>query len=141
VLICFEDIFPHLAREYADDDTDFLVNLTNNGWFGDSAAQWQHAAGAVFRAVENGVPLVRCANNGITGWIDAHGRLRQIFRTPAGSEYGAGAITLEIPLPAQKSAPTFYQRHGDWFGWICAVITLITLAINRRQPRTERLLS
>jgi apolipoprotein N-acyltransferase len=60
VLICFEDIFPHLAREYADDDTDFLVNLTNNGWFGDGAAQWQHAASALFRAIENGLPLVRC---------------------------------------------------------------------------------
>ena len=71
VLICFEDIFPHLVREHVDDDTDFLVNLTNNGWFGESAAQWQHAANAVFRAVENGLPLVRCANNGLTCWVDA----------------------------------------------------------------------
>ena len=60
-LICFEDMFPFLARESADDDTDFLVNLTNNGWFGESAAQWQHAAGALFRAVENGLPLIRCS--------------------------------------------------------------------------------
>jgi apolipoprotein N-acyltransferase len=60
-LICFEDIFPQTAREAADDDTDFLVNLTNNGWFGDSSAQWQHAAAAVFRAVENGLPLIRCS--------------------------------------------------------------------------------
>ena len=49
-----------LAREAADDDTDFLVNLTNDGWFGESAAQWQHAAAALFRAVENGLPLIRC---------------------------------------------------------------------------------
>src|SRR5438128_10831173 len=72
-LICFEDNFPHLVREYADDDTDFLVNLTNNGWFGESAAQWQHAANAAFRAVENGLPLVRCTNNGLTCWVDAQG--------------------------------------------------------------------
>ena len=71
MLICFEDIFPHLAREYAEDDTDFLVNLTNNGWFGEGAAQWQHAAGALFRAVENGLPLIRCSNNGLTCWVDS----------------------------------------------------------------------
>ena len=74
-LICFEDVFPHLAREYVQDDTDFLVNLTNDGWFGEGAAQWQQAVTAVFRAVENGVPLVRCCNNGLTCWADANGRL------------------------------------------------------------------
>ena len=137
-LICFEDVFPSTTRAAASTGADLLINLTNDGWFGESAEQWQHLANAVFRAVENGVPLVRCSNNGITGWIDAHGRLRQIFRTPAGSEYGAGVITLEIPLPAQKSAPTFYQRHGDWFGWSCAGITLITLAIKRRQQRAGK---
>ena len=56
VLICFEDVFPHITREHVKDDTDFLLNLTNNGWFGESAAQWQHAANAVFRAIENGLP-------------------------------------------------------------------------------------
>ena len=121
VLICFEDIFPHLAREYADDDTDFLVNLTNNGWFGESAAQWQHAAGALFRAVENGLPLIRCSNNGLTCWVDAHGRLRQVFRDERGTIHGAGFLTAEIPLlaPGQKRTPTFYHEHGDWFGWAC----------------------
>jgi apolipoprotein N-acyltransferase len=121
VLICFEDMFPFLARESAEDDTDFLVNLTNNGWFGESAAQWQHAAGAVFRAVENGLPLVRCSNNGLTGWADAHGRLRQVFRDDRGTIYGPGFMTAEIPLLAsgQKRPPTFYHRHGDLFGWVC----------------------
>ena len=52
VLICFEDVFPQLARGYVDDDTDFLVNLTNDGWFGEGAAQWQHGAAALFRAVK-----------------------------------------------------------------------------------------
>ena len=130
-LICFEDVFPGTTRAAAAAEPDLLVNLSNDGWFGESAEQWQHLANAVFRAVENGLPLVRCCNNGVTGWIDAHGRLRQIFRTPAGSEYGAGAITLEIPLPAQKTAPTFYQRHGDWFGLGCAALTLISLVIRR----------
>ncbi|HWQ92814.1 MAG TPA: apolipoprotein N-acyltransferase, partial [Clostridia bacterium] len=74
VLICFEDIFPGLGRDSAEPDTDFLVNLTNNGWFGNSAAQWQHGATSVFRAVENRIPLVRCANNGLTCLVDEHGR-------------------------------------------------------------------
>jgi len=129
VLICFEDIFPHLAREYADDDTDFLVNLTNNGWFGEGAAQWQHATSALFRAIENGLPLVRCSNNGLTCWVDEHGRLRQIFRDQNGAIYGPGFMTVEIPLLAygEKRARTFYNQHGDWFGWGCVVIGAMML--------------
>jgi apolipoprotein N-acyltransferase len=121
-LICFEDMFPELAREYVQDDTDFLVNLTNDGWFGDSAEQWQHMAGGVFRAVENGAPLVRCCNNGVTCWIDATGRVREILKDQNGSVYGIGAMTIEVPL--QKHAPTFYNRHGDRFGWGCVILAL-----------------
>ena len=128
-LICFEDMFPFLARESAEDDTDFLVNLTNNGWFGESAAQWQHAAGALFRAVENGLPLIRCSNNGLTGWVDAHGRLRQVFRDDRGTIYGPGFMTAEIPLLAhgEKRPPTFYHRHGDLFGWVCVGVAGLML--------------
>ena len=124
-LICFEDTFPHLVREYAEADTDFLVNLTNDGWFGESAAQWQHASGAVFRAVENGLPLLRCCNNGLTCWIDARGRLRETLRDPTGSEYGAGVLTAQIPVlaPDELRARTFYNRRGDWFGWTCVALT------------------
>jgi apolipoprotein N-acyltransferase len=124
VLICFEDIFPHVAREYADDDTDFLVNITNNGWFGESAAQWQHAASALFRAVENGLPLIRCSNNGLTGWVDSRGRLREVFRDDRGTIYGAGHLSADIPLlgVGEKRTPTFYHKHGDWFGRVCVGI-------------------
>jgi apolipoprotein N-acyltransferase len=127
ILICFEDVFPHLAREYVQDDTDFLINLTNDGWFGEGAAQWQQAAAAVFRAVENGVPLVRCCNNGLTCWVDATGRMREIFKDPAGSVYGPGYMTIEIPVGIKRE-PTFYNRHGDWFGWGCVGLTGILLA-------------
>ncbi len=124
VLICYEDIFPHVVREYADDDTDFLINITNDGWFGESAAQWQQAASALFRTVENGLPLVRCANNGLTGWVDSRGRLREVFRDERGSIYGAGFLSVDIPLlgVGQKRTPTFYHEHGDWFGWGCVGI-------------------
>jgi apolipoprotein N-acyltransferase len=124
-LICFEDMFPQTARGSVQGGTDFLVNLTNDGWFGDSAEQWQHMAGAVFRAVENGVPLVRCCNNGVTCWIDAGGRVREIFKDKTGGVYGAGAMTIELPV--QKNPATFYNRHGDWFGWSCVGIFSILL--------------
>jgi len=138
-LICYEDMFPQVARDYAQDDTDFLVNLTNDGWFGEGAEQWQQAAAAIFRAVENGVPLVRSCNNGLTCWVDPHGRLREIFRDQTGSVYGAGVTTIEVPLlsPGKKRAATFYNQHGDWFGWSCVGVTGILLAakISTRRRR------
>jgi apolipoprotein N-acyltransferase len=133
-LICFEDVFPGLARDAANGDTDFLVNLTNDGWFRQSAEQWQHMANAVFRAVENGLPLVRCANNGVTCWIDASGRVQEILRDKTGGVYGIGAMTVEIPVNEQR-VPTCYHRHGDWFGWSCAGIAalLLEFKINKRR--------
>ncbi|HEY5345426.1 MAG TPA: apolipoprotein N-acyltransferase [Verrucomicrobiae bacterium] len=141
-LICFEDVFPKTARAAAAGAPDFLVNLSNDGWFGESAEQRQHLANAVFRAVENGLPLVRCSNNGVTGWIDAHGRIKEFLRDNSGSEYAAGALTVEIPLRAttEKFTPTFYQRHGDWFAWSCAFITLLTLAFHRRKLRAGKII-
>jgi apolipoprotein N-acyltransferase len=134
-LICFEDTFPRVARASAKDDVDLFVNLTNDGWFGNSAEQWQHMASAVFRTVENNLPLIRCANNGISCWIDAHGRVREIFRDPAGSVYGMGAMTFDIPVPQAgvRRAPTFYNHHGNWFGWACVVIGLFVL-IQPKKP-------
>ena len=97
-LICFEDVFPRWARECAQPETDFLVNLTNDGWFGQSGEPWQHAASSIFRAVENRVPLLRCTNTGLTCWVDIEGRLRKIFSDGKGSIYGPGIMTAEIPL-------------------------------------------
>jgi apolipoprotein N-acyltransferase len=130
VLICFEDVFPDLARRHARDDVDFLLNLTNDGWFDETAAQWQHAANAVFRAVENGLPLVRCTNDGLTCWIDAVGRIRQVLSSRVQDVYGPGFMTTRIPLlPSdERRVPTFYHRCGDWFGWGCVLLTVGLLA-------------
>jgi apolipoprotein N-acyltransferase len=132
VTICFEDVFPHLIREYVDDDTEILVNLTNNGWFGEGAAQWQHGAAAVFRAVENGIPLVRCSNNGLTCLIDSHGRLTDIFHDTRGTIYGQGYLTVQVPvLPTGEfRTKTYYTLYGDVFGWSCVGFSL--LQISRR---------
>jgi apolipoprotein N-acyltransferase len=137
VLICFEDTFPHLAREYVEPDTDFLVNLTNNGWFGEGAAQWQHAAAALFRAVENGRPLLRCSNNGLTCWVDECGRLHELFRDAHGTIYGPGFMTAEIPLLAngKPQATTFYTKHGDVFGWACVTVSGLLLITRLKQFR------
>ncbi len=123
-LICFEDMFPHLARDSVDDQTDILLNLTNNGWFGESAAQWQHAVGALFRAVENGVPLVRCTNNGLTCWIDPHGQMHDVFFPGSANVYQPGFKIVQVPLRHDAHPRTFYNRHGDWFGWSCVFLTL-----------------
>ena len=136
VLICFEDVFPHLARKAVTDDTDFLVNITNDGWFGESAAQWQHAAAAVFRTVENGVPLIRCSNNGLTCLIDANGSIREILRDAKGRIYGEASMVVKVPLlgPGEKRAPTFYRSHGDVFGWACVGLAGLRLfgAVRRK---------
>jgi apolipoprotein N-acyltransferase len=130
VLICSEDVFPHLARQYVDRETDFLLNLTNNGWFGNSAAQWQHAICALFRAVENGLPLVRCTNNGLTCWIDPEGRLHDVYFPGTKDIYGPGFKLVRVPLrhPGENRSLTFYNRYGDWFGWSCVGIIALQLS-------------
>jgi apolipoprotein N-acyltransferase len=136
VLICYEDTFAPLAREATGSDTDFLVNITNDGWFGEGAEQQQQAATALFRTVENGVPLIRCTNNGLTCWYDANGRLREFFTDARGTIYGPGYLTIRVPLlSGQRRAPTFYHDHGDWFGWACVgyvVLALIRARFGRK---------
>lgn len=147
VLICFEDVFPHRAREHVRPGTDFLINITNNGWFGESAAQWQHAAAAIFRAVENRLPLVRCANNGLTCWVDASGALHSVSFENGASVYAKGYKIVSVPIarPVQTATAaaatpqpmTFYNRHGDLFGFACVAATAacaLLRALRSRRP-------
>jgi apolipoprotein N-acyltransferase len=138
-LICFEDAFPQHVRDHASADTDLLVNLTNDGWFGESAAQWQQAAMAAFRAVENGLPLLRCCNNGITCWFDANGRMRELFRATNGSEYGIGFATWEIPfVSAATRTATLYNRVGDRFGWTCVGVTTVMVLWRFKRKKSSK---
>ena len=73
-LICFEDVMPHLSHQVTH-EIDCLLNLTNDGWFKESAAQFQHAGLAAFRSIETGLPMIRCGNNGLTCWVDPAGRI------------------------------------------------------------------
>lgn len=126
-LICFEDCFPHGAREHVTDDTDLLVNLTNDGWFGEGSEQRQHAANAVFRAIENGLPLIRSCNNGLTCWVDANGVIRETLTDERGGIYGAGFATFIVPIQGPTRQRTFYSRHGDVFGWACVALAVIAV--------------
>ena len=121
--ICYEAIFPDLVRRFAIEGATLLVNITNDGWYGRTSAPHQHLAMARFRAVENGVYLVRAANTGITAVIDARGRLLEQTRL-----FERAALVREVPL---VQGATFYRRHGDVFAWCClasaALATLGTL--------------
>jgi apolipoprotein N-acyltransferase len=127
-LICFEDVFPHGVREHVSESTDLLVNLTNDGWFGEGSAQWQHVANAVFRAIENRRPLVRACNNGVTCWIDAEGRVREVLLDGRDQPYGTGFVTFQIPIANRPHAQTFYNQHGDVFGWGCFILSGFAVA-------------
>ena len=105
-LVCFEAIFPDLAREDVRHGARMLVNITNDEWFGNSVALSQHAGMAVLRAVENHVPLARCANTGLTILVDASGRVRS--RLPV---FQSGVLTGD---PGPPGLPTPYTRWGDW---------------------------
>ncbi|HAM71793.1 MAG TPA: apolipoprotein N-acyltransferase [Verrucomicrobiales bacterium] len=134
-LICFEDMFAGLVRDQSQQEVEFLLNLTNDGWFGESAQQWQHAANASLRAIETGLPLVRCANNGISCWVDATGRILSAQSPGFTSEYGEGVKRVRLPI-ASPGPWTFYRRFGDLFGWACVawvVGGIASAAWGRRQ--------
>lgn len=111
VLVCFEGIFPEVAREYVRGGAGLLVNITNDAWFGRSSAPYQHLSMTVFRAVENRVPLVRAANTGISSVIDSRGHIRGM--TPLFEQATLGG---EVRLGGTRS---FYNRYGDLFAFFC----------------------
>ena len=134
-LICFEDAFPYLGRRFARAGARWFMNLTNDAWYEPYSGSRQHLAQAVFRCVETRRPMARSANTGVTGWIDAAGRIRAQLptRTPDGG-LAAGFLSAEIPLPPAGTPETFYVRHGDLFaGGACAVaLGMMVMTLRRR---------
>lgn len=125
-LICFEAIFPDLCREFVRRGAQMLVVVTNDGWFGRIIGAQQHAELAVMRAVEQGVPMVRSANNGISLIVDPYGRIRRHTDL-----FTQTVITDSVPEPLP---PTHYRRYGDWFIVACliAVAALLVVHASRR---------
>ncbi len=137
-LICYEDIFSDLARLNVLAGADVLVVLTNNGWFGEGGAAYQHAAHSVLRAVETRRPIVRCGNGGWSGWIDEYGYIHDVLKNEAGSIYYRGAAAVTISRDARwQGRLSYYVQNGDWFIGICLAMGAIAYALVRFSPKPQ----
>ena len=122
VLICFEDIFPYLARKFVKGGANFLVNITNDAWFNKTGASRQHLQSSVFRAVENRVPVVRSANTGISCFIDSTGKIESILQDSGEEIFVRGMLSGKVDICRWRS---FYTYYGDTFVLFCVVMVVI----------------
>ena len=126
VFICYESIFPDEVRQFARNGAQVFVNISNDGWFGRYGAPQQHLNQARMRAIENQRWLLRDTDTGITASIDPYGRV--VARAPR-------EVRTSVDVPYDLVAgTTFYTRHGDWFAFACAIITLLALILRFRLP-------
>jgi apolipoprotein N-acyltransferase len=118
VLICYEAIFPELARSRVRHGAALLINLTNDAWFGSTSAPYQHLAMSVFRAVETGRPLIRAANTGFSAVVDSQGRILK-----QSGLFSEEVLTVKVPLGRREMSP--YTRFGDLFALVLLGITFL----------------
>ncbi len=119
VFICYESIFPDEIRQFVRNGAQVLVNISNDGWYGDSGAYAQHLKQSRMRAVENDRWLLLDTNTGVTAAIDPDGRI--VASSPRKTR-----TALRAPYALINSS-TFYTRHGDWFAYLCAIISVAAL--------------
>jgi apolipoprotein N-acyltransferase len=119
-VICYEIIFPDLVRRFVDSGAEIVTTITNDAWFGRTAAPYQHFSMAVFRAVENRVPVARAANTGISGFIDSRGRILE-----TSGIFTEAYLTHKLEPGTER---TLYTRFGDIFSYACVIVSLILLA-------------
>ena len=132
VVICFEDIFSEPFRRYCSQRLSFMVNITNDAWFKKSGASVQHANLAVFRAVENRIPLLRATNTGYTCLIDPYGRI-QADVGAKGNLFVPGVLVAQITPRTKK---TIYSELGDFFASACLILALVrTFMLIRERTR------
>jgi apolipoprotein N-acyltransferase len=127
VFICYEAIFPGEVRRFAAGGAQLLINISNDGWFGRSAAAEQHLRIARVRAVENRRWLLRSTNNGFTVSVDPYGRIFQ----PLPPDVRAAA---DLPYDF-RTDQTIYTRFGDWFAWLCVLVSVILVAATFRKAK------
>jgi apolipoprotein N-acyltransferase len=139
VLICYEDIFPQFARDTVVSGADFLTVVTNDAWYGEEGAAYQHAASSVLRAVEMRRPVLRCGNGGWSGWIDEYGSFRgNVLTNGKGSVYFRGVGTLNVRHDIRwVGRLSFFARHGDWFVLLCAALVVLGHALLRIGPKVS----
>jgi apolipoprotein N-acyltransferase len=128
VFICYESVFPGEVREFAQQGAQVLINISNDGWYGDSGAYLQHLNMTRMRAVENNRWLLSATDTGLTASIDPFGRV--VAQLPRKQR-----LALAAPY-ALASATTLYTRFGDWFASLCAIISLAALVLRRFPART-----
>lgn len=132
-LICFEDTFPDLGRKFVTQGADFLAVITNDAWFGHSSAPYQHLQASVFRAIENGVSVVRAANTGVSGFITPLGQVVERVRNQEGKDtFIIGGMTYPIIL---TKVPTLFQRGGWLFPHGCFIVLVLALFSMLRLPK------
>ncbi len=119
VFICYESIFPDEVRQLAANGAQVFVNISNDGWYGDSGAYAQHLKQARMRAVENNRWLLRDTNTGVTASIDPYGRVVSSIPRKIRAALDANYTLTNVT--------TFYTRHGDWFAYLCAIISVAGL--------------
>ena len=120
--ICIESAYPYIARRLTNEGADVLINISNDGYLGPTAVMRQHLANVVFRAVENGRPLLRVTNTGLTAKIDQRGRIEDVT-----SPFQAQVRVWEVaPMPM---GTTFYTRYGDVFVYVCVAITVLVFFV------------
>lgn len=128
VFICYEAIYPNLVRRFVANGAELLLNISNDGWFGHSAAAQQHLHMVRVRAVENRRWIVRSTNNGYTMSVDPYGRITEPLPPD---------VRAETDLPYDfRTDKTIYTRFGNWFAWMCVTVSVILLLISWK-PRTR----
>ena len=135
-LICFEDVFPGLSRKFVEKGARFLLVITNDAWFMDSSAPYQHLQASVFRAVENGVPVVRAANTGISAFINKKGEVISRVQDHDGKDiFVTGAKTETIAL---DEGDTLYRSLGYLFPYAMIVILILLILKRKKDPEFLR---
>jgi apolipoprotein N-acyltransferase len=119
VFICYESVFPDEVRQFAANGAQVLVNISNDEWFGPYGAPGQHLNMARMRAIENGRWVLRSTNSGVTSSIDPYGRV-----VARAERHVRTALQAPYAFVGNK---TFYTRFGDWFAYLCAIITVLAL--------------
>jgi apolipoprotein N-acyltransferase len=134
--ICWESIFPDLVRQFVKRGAQFIVNLTNEAWFGETAAPYQFLSMSVFRAVENRVFVVRCANTGISCFIDPLGRVVSRVQDGSGKDiFVRGVLTDKVVL---MDSDTVYTRYGDVFAWLNMGVASVFLLLALLRPYLKK---
>jgi apolipoprotein N-acyltransferase len=119
IFVCYESIFGDEVRQFVRNGAQVLVNISDDGWYGDTGAPWQHLNMTRMRAIENHRWLLLDTNTGITTAIDPLGRMA--FQAP---RHTRAAFVFPFDF---NTGITFYTRHGDWFAWLCCLVTAVAL--------------